>query len=116
MRTGRAGQGLDFVDFEYPKVRSPAMKTKQRIVIRRKMPGQSLPCDRVVEHPAHPDTVEIGRLDAEADDPTGVNIHHHQDPITPEQNRLSAEEIDTPPPVFRWRNGGQPRRAITARR
>ena len=58
----------------------------------------------------------LAAANAEADDPTGVNIHHHQDPITPEQNRLSAEEIDTPPPVFRWRNGGQPRRAIAARR
>jgi hypothetical protein len=31
------------------------------------MPGQSLPRDRAIEHPADPDTVEIGWSDSEAD-------------------------------------------------
>jgi len=34
MQTGRCGNGLDLIDFEYPKVRSPAMKAKQRIMVR----------------------------------------------------------------------------------
>jgi hypothetical protein len=80
------------------------------------MPGQSLPCDRAVEHPADPDTVEIGDLDTEADDPTSVHDHHHHYPVAPEQNRLSTEEIDAPQAVLRPRHGGEPRRAITARR
>ena len=46
MRTGRCENGLDLIDFEYPKVRSPAMKAKQRIMVRGKMPRQSLPRDR----------------------------------------------------------------------
>src|SRR5208337_3729189 len=33
MRAGRAGNGLDLVDLEYPKVRQPAMKPEQRIVV-----------------------------------------------------------------------------------
>jgi len=39
MRTWRSGNGLDLIDFEYPKVCSPAMKAKERIVVRGKMPG-----------------------------------------------------------------------------
>src|SRR5208283_3191710 len=34
MRTGGAGNGLDLIEFEHPKVRSPAIKAKQRIVFR----------------------------------------------------------------------------------
>ena len=86
VRTWGAGNGLDLIDFEHPKVRSPAMKAKQRIVVRGKLPGQSLPCDRAVEHPADPDTVEIGCSDSEADDSAGEYIHHHHDPIALEQN------------------------------
>ncbi|MFZ0247135.1 MAG: hypothetical protein WAL68_15780 [Candidatus Binatus sp.] len=62
------------------------MKAKQRIVVRGKMPGQSLPRDRMIEHPADLAPVEIGSRDAEADDPTGVYVHHHHDPIALEQN------------------------------
>ena len=86
MRTRRAGNGLDLVDFEYPQVRSPAMKTEQRIVVRGEMPGQSLPRDRPIEHLADSDAVEIGLRDSEADDPTGVYIHHHHDPVAAEQD------------------------------
>lgn len=56
MRAGRAGNGFDLVDLEYPKVRQPAMKPELRIVVRGKMLGQSLPCDRAIEHPADLDT------------------------------------------------------------
>ncbi len=73
VRTWGAGNGLDLIDFEHPKVRSPALKAKQRIVVRGKVPGQSLPCDRAVEHLADPDTVEIGYSDSEADDSARVN-------------------------------------------
>jgi hypothetical protein len=50
------------------------------------MPRQTLPRDRAIEHPADSDAIEIGRRDAEADDPTGVYVHHHHDPIALEQN------------------------------
>src|SRR5208337_1141059 len=36
------------------------------------MLGYSLPRNRAIEHPADSDAIEIGRRDAEADDPTGV--------------------------------------------
>src|SRR5271168_4315916 len=77
MRTGCAGNGLDLINLKDPKVRPPALKTKQRIVIRGKIFRHSLSRDRAVEHPAHAGTVEIGGGNAEADDPARENVHHH---------------------------------------
>src|SRR5580704_17962633 len=37
VRTGSAGNGLDLINLKDPKVRPPALKTKQRVVIRGKM-------------------------------------------------------------------------------
>src|SRR5271163_1781886 len=66
MRAGCAGNGLDFINLEDPKVRQPALKTKQRIVIRGKIFRHALSRDHAVEHPADAGTVEIGGDDAEA--------------------------------------------------
>ncbi len=86
MRTGCVGNGLDLINLKDPKVRSPALKTKQRIVIRGEMFGHALSRDRAVEHPAHAGSVEIGGGDAEADDPASEDVHHHDDPVALEQN------------------------------
>src|SRR5271157_4985826 len=52
MRTRCAGNRLDLINLKYPKVRPPALKTKQRIVIRGKIFRHALPGDRAVEHSA----------------------------------------------------------------
>src|SRR5215469_10851872 len=72
------------------------------------MSGQSLPRDCLVEHPAGPDAVERSSRDAEANDPAGVHVNHHHDPIALEQNRLDAEEIDTPQAVFGITDSSEP--------
>ena len=46
VRAWSAGNGFDLIDSEHPKVRSPAMKAKQPIVVRGKPLGESLPRDR----------------------------------------------------------------------
>jgi hypothetical protein len=70
MRSRRIGDGLNLLDLEHPQIRAPAMKAEQGIVVRGKAPGHSLLRDRAIEHPAHPDAVEIGRGNPKADDPT----------------------------------------------
>ena len=60
MRPGCAGNGLDLINLKDPKVRQPALKTKQRIVIRGKIFRHALSRDCAVEHPADAGTVEIG--------------------------------------------------------
>src|SRR5580698_7027267 len=86
MRTGCAGNGLDLINLKDPKVRTPAPKTKQWIVIRGKMFRHALSRDRAVEHSAHAGSVKIGGGDTKADNPARENIHHHHDPVTLEQN------------------------------
>ena len=68
VRSRCAGHRVDFINLKDPKVRPPALETKQRIVIRGKMFRHVLSRDRAVEHPADAGTVEIGGADAKADD------------------------------------------------
>jgi ribosome biogenesis SPOUT family RNA methylase Rps3 len=49
MRTRRPRNRLDLIDLQNPKVRQPAMKAKQRIVVGGTARGQSLPQDRTIE-------------------------------------------------------------------
>ena len=86
MRTGCAGNRFDLINLKDPKVRPPALKTKQRIVIRGKIFRHGLSRDRAIEHPADAGTVEIGGGDAEADDPAGEYIRHYHRPVASEQN------------------------------
>jgi hypothetical protein len=53
------GNGFDLIDSEHSKVRSPAIKAKQWIVVRGKRLGESLPRDRVIEHPEDSDAIEM---------------------------------------------------------
>ena len=99
VRTRCAGNRLDLIDLKYPKVRPPALKTKQWVVIRGKIFRHTLSRDRAVEHPADAGTVEIGGSDAKADNPAREDVHHHNDPVALEQNRLTAEEVDAPQAV-----------------
>ena len=66
MRAGCAGNGLDLINLKDPKVRQPALKTKQRIVIRGKIFRHSLSRDSAVEHPAYAGSVEIGGGDVQS--------------------------------------------------
>src|SRR5258708_6206648 len=86
MRAGCAGNGLDLINLKYPKVRQPALKTKQRIVIRGKIFRHSLSHDSPVEHPAHAGSIEIGGGDSKADDPAREDVHHYHDPKALEQD------------------------------
>jgi hypothetical protein len=66
MRAGCAGNELDLINLKYPKVRQPALKTKQRIVVRGKMFWPGLSRDRAVEHSASVDQIFPGRENARA--------------------------------------------------
>jgi hypothetical protein len=47
-----AQHGLDFIDFQNPKVRRPLMGFEQRIVIGTEMSGHGLPVTGRIEHAA----------------------------------------------------------------
>ena len=53
--------------------------------------GQALVGDSLVEHTAEGLAVHGSRLVPEADNAAAKLIHHHQDPVRLEQDRLSPE-------------------------
>ena len=65
--------------------------------------------DGVVEHSAHGHAVAGGTLDAEADDAAGEDIDDHQHPMTVQEDRFAAEEVDTPEAIRRLGDEGQPK-------
>jgi hypothetical protein len=100
VRAGHEGYGLDFLNFEYPQVRSPAMASEQRIVVRTQMLRERLTRSGLVEHATDRHAIDVSRLDANADDPTREQIHDDHDPVALEHNRFASEQIDAPQAVF----------------
>ena len=47
-------------------------------------------------------------MDAEANNPAGILIHDHQDPVGPQRGRLAPEDIHTPEAVFHVAQESQP--------
>ncbi len=53
------------------------MESKQRVVVGANVPRSRLTGERVIEHAANRDTVNIGRLDAKSDEPAREYVHDH---------------------------------------
>jgi hypothetical protein len=100
MRAGHEGYGLDLVNFEYPQVRSAAMESEQRIVVRTQMLRERLSRSGLVKHATDRHAIDVSRLDANADDPAREQIHDDHDPVALEHNRFTSEQIDAPQAVL----------------
>jgi hypothetical protein len=99
VRAGDKRYGLDFLDLEDSQVRSPAMESEQRIVVRTQMLRERLSRSGLVEHATDRHAIDVSRLDANADDPAREQIHDDHDPIALKHNRFTSEQIDTPQAV-----------------
>ena len=69
VRAGHEGYGFDFFNLEYPQIRSPAMESEERIVVRTQMLREPLSRCGVVEHATNRHAIDVRRLGADADDP-----------------------------------------------
>jgi hypothetical protein len=106
MGQGNVGDGLDFCHLEYPQIRLPLMEPIERIIVGAQVLRQpAMPSNGAVEHPTEGDTIDLSRMDAEANDPARVLIHDHQDPVGPQRCRLALEQIHAPQAVFQYRSG-----------
>jgi hypothetical protein len=61
-----------------------------------------------IEHPTHGDAIDVSRLDRKANNATREQVHHDADPITLEQYRLTAKQVETPEPIFQLTDNAQP--------
>ena len=86
MRQGNVGHRLDFGYLQDSQIGLPLLKSIQRIVVGAKVLRHGpVPSNGLIEHPAERDTVNHSGMDAEADDPAGILIHDHQDPVGPKR-------------------------------
>src|ERR1035441_7792945 len=74
--------------------------------------GQTLPADGPVEHTAERWTVDGQGLHTKADDPAGKLIQNDQNPVTPQQDRFSPEQVQAPETAFSMTQEREPRRSV----
>jgi hypothetical protein len=55
--------------------------------------------DGVIEHPTYGDSVDGCTLDAKTDDAAGEHVHDHEYPVTAQENRFAAKQINAPEAV-----------------
>src|SRR6266550_8321311 len=105
------GDGFDFFHFQYPQVGLPLVEAIKRIVVGADvLRHRELPSNGAIEHPTESDTIDLSRLNAEANDPARALIHDDQNPMGPQRGRLAPEQIHTPEAVFHVAQESQPRR------
>jgi len=97
---------------QYPQIGLPAVEPEQRIMIGTEPRGQTLLGDGLVEHAAERWTVDCSGLHAKADYPAGKLIHDDQDPVAPQQNRFSPEQVQAPQTVLGMTQEREPRRSV----
>ena len=86
------------------------MEPIERIIVGAQVLRQpAMPANGAVEHPTEGDTIDLPRMDAEANDPARVLIHDDQDPVSPQRCRLALEQIRAPQAVFHVAQERQPR-------
>jgi len=108
--------GLEFVNFQNPKVRRPAVGVEHRIVIGTERSGNALPLNGRVKHPADVTSGDGAAMDAGANEAARELIHDDEYPVAAEHDRLAAKEIHAPEAVCRMADERQPGGSSAARR
>jgi hypothetical protein len=67
------------------------MKVEQRIVVGTSVFGNLLTCDRIVEHTANGNAINVGGFDAKANNAAREKVLHHHDPAALEPNGFAAD-------------------------
>ena len=106
---------LDFGHAKHPQVGVPLVEPVQRIMIGAKACRTEWSSNRMAEHAAQGSAIHDAGMDTKADDPPGVVVHHHQDPMAAEQRGLAAEQVDAPEAILRLPQQRQPGGTTPAR-
>src|SRR5260370_30503304 len=69
---------------------------------------EALSANGLVEHATESGAINGDGLNAKTNNPTGEDIHQDQDPMTLEEDRFGAEQINAPPTVFGLTQEGEP--------
>jgi hypothetical protein len=105
------GHGLDFGDGQDSQVGLPAMRTIKRIVVGTEVLRHGAVASKgVVEHSAKGHPVDRAGVQAKSNDPTSVLIHDDQYPVSSQDCRFAAKEVDAPETVLQVTEESQPGR------
>ena len=91
------------------------MVFKQGIVVGTQAGWRSRAENNVTKHPADRRTIRRAATHGKSDDPTRVLVHHNHHPMRPEDQRLTAEQIDAPETVLAVAGKCQPGWTVGAR-
>ena len=75
------------------------------------MLGYPHPRDRLVEHAAQCDAIDISCVYTKADDAPSELVHDHEHPVALQKNGFTPKQINAPEAVLRVPDEGQPRRS-----
>src|SRR5882672_3974560 len=107
--------GLDFVDFQNPKVRRPPVRLEQRIMIGAEMSRYAPTMNGGVEHATEVGAIHRTTLHPDSDEATRELVHDHEHPVALEHDGLASKEIHAPQAVSRVSDERQPRGPGAAR-
>ena len=100
MRERHVRNRLDFLHFEYPKVRLPLVESIQRVMVRAEVFRQTVPTDCSLKHTTQRDSVHGATVNAKPENATGELVHD-EDPMGSQCGRFAAEQIAAPQTVLR---------------
>src|SRR5262245_49504730 len=113
MRARRVRDRLDFSYVESPKIPLPLAEPIQRVMVRADVGWRELAARRSIEHAAQRHAVHDAPVHAEPDDAARELVHDDEHPMSPQDRRLAAKQVQTPQTVLRMtehREPGRPHR------
>src|SRR4029077_6211021 len=109
MRPGNVWDGLDFFHLQDPQIDLSWVELIERIMVGAEVLWQpALTSKGAVKHATECDPIDRAGMDAETNDPSRVLMHNHQDPVVPNDYRLTGKRIHTLEAFFHLAEDSQP--------
>src|SRR6516164_1252519 len=96
MRPWNQRHRLHRLDFENPQIGTPELKREQWIVVETELDGKVFSGNDLVEHAAQSRAIHGDGLHRKANQATTELVHHHQHPVTLEQDGFAPEQVQAP--------------------
>jgi len=96
MRNRNVRNRFHLLNVEYAQVGQSAMESEQGIVVGGKIFGLALLCPRAVEHPANDGTINVATFNGKANEASAEHVDNDHHPIALQQDRFTAEQVQTP--------------------
>ena len=115
VRQGDIGHRFELLDFEYPQVGLPTVRSEEGVMVRAHSQRRWIAGRCRVEHPAKCATIDMSTVDFESYDTPGVLVQDDEYPMRLKCDRFASEEVDAHKLPFAWprkvsREGPGPRR------